>query len=128
MSGRNDVLTTKQRAFILALIEEGTITAAAKRAGVHRKTASVWFEKPHFMTAVRKAESEALSEISRRLTTSSVKSVETLETIRDNPKAAASVRVRAAEILLNQCFRIREITSFEERLLALEAQQKASSA
>lgn len=69
----------------------------------------------------------ALENVSRSLIRVGDKAVKTLESVMDSTTAAASVRVKAADVTLARMVAIREIVALDERLSAIERQLFALS-
>lgn len=112
-------LTTQQRQALAAMLQAGSLTEAAKIAGVNRVTLYRWMADPTFAAALREAESEALAALSRRLVTMGDAAAAAL-TDALAPGQPIKERLRAAEIVLANLLRIKELLDFEQRLTALE--------
>ena len=80
--------TGKRRKALEALLAPGKVKAAAEQAGVHRDTLHRWMWEPAFLAAVRKAESEALDELSRLLVRLGRTAAATLAKAMADPAAA----------------------------------------
>lgn len=115
-------LKPKQREAIAALLTERNVAAAAQAAGVGLRTLHRWLkEDGAFIAELRTAEATLDAETMRRLATIQVKALDAIEQALDSPEASHSERLRAAEMVLAQRAKLRELNDIEERLLALEA-------
>lgn len=119
----NGTLTTKQRLAVVALLEERTVTGAAKRAGVGAKTLFVWLTQPAFRAELSKAESAAIDDAVRALVRTSGAAIAVLEKTMTDAGATASTRVRAAQAILDNLLKLREHLTLDERVSRLEAAQ-----
>jgi phage terminase small subunit len=122
MAQNDTELTTNQQRALDALLTTGTITEAAKVAGCGRRTLYRWMAEPSFAAALRAAESDALAALSRRLVTMGEAAAAAL-TDALAPERDIRDRLRAAEIVLNNLLKIKELLDFETRLRALEGKQ-----
>lgn len=116
-------LTPAQQRALEALLLAGSITEAATLAGSTRQALHRWLADPAFVAALREAESEALAALSRRLVTQGEQAAAALTDALD-PSQGIKDRLRAAEIVLNNLLKLRELLDFEQRLAALEALQE----
>lgn len=114
-------LTRKQAAAVSALLTTRSVAEAAAASGVGRRTLYTWLaEDEAFRAALASAEEEALSHVVRRLCGLADKAVEALAGVLDDEKASASARTRAAEVVLSNLLKIRELRNTEERLAEIE--------
>lgn len=113
-------LTPKQRKAVEALLTQGDVQAAADHAGCNRTTLYRWLKEPTFKAALREAEVTALDSLARELVTLAGVATATIKTVMTNPIAHAGLRLRAAEIVLSNLLKIRELVDIEARLSALE--------
>lgn len=120
----NDGLSTKQRAAIRALLSGASYTDAAKAAGVHENTVSMWMKDTNFYKALRAAENAATIAISRQLITIADKAAETLKSVLESPTARDSSKVRAADVVLGRLIELQNISEIMERLNRLEELKK----
>lgn len=114
-------LSERQNAAIAALLSAGTVSEAAKVAGVPRRTLYKWLELPEFAQTLRAAECETIKGTSRRLSWTANKAAARVEYLIDDPDTPPTVQLRAAQIALDAAIRWRESTDLEERITALEA-------
>ena len=118
-------LTPKQQRFLTALMAERTVEAAADKAKVGRSTAYTWLKDPAFQQALKAVELSAIEEAARALVGLTTKAIDTLAAVLDDLSVAPSTRVRTADAILGRLLQLRELTSIEARISALEAQMTA---
>lgn len=114
-------LTPKQRSAIVALLEHGEISAAATAANVARGSLYTWLQQPAFVAALREAETDLLRTLTRQLLTLGTRAIDTFAAVLADPDATATVRLRAADSVIGKLLQLRELSSLEERVAALEA-------
>lgn len=119
-------LTAKQKRAISALLLHGTVTAAAKVAGMSARQIHRWLAEPEFSSALQTASDDALAATVRKLKNASNGAVGTLEQIHQDPEATNADRSRAATALLSHVLRLTELAEIERRLIALEQNQNAN--
>lgn len=121
---QNVALSPKQVAAIDALMTGCTMTAAAERAGVTRKTLQRWMQEDGFRAALVWAGADAMQGVSRRLVAASQAAMDALEDalLEDKPIQA---RIRAADAILGRLLAVRELVDIEARLQALEGGRDA---
>jgi len=114
-----DGLTAKQQKALDALLRGCTQEAAAREAGVSRRTLGRWLtQNVTFQRALRDAEQEALKRIHRRLVGLAEGACDALgQALRGEAQPA---QVRAADVVLARLMPLRELVEIEERLQALE--------
>jgi hypothetical protein len=113
----------KREQAIAALIACGSVEKAAAQCGVSERTLRNWLAEPEFRSAYRQERRKLLDNAVLILQTASVQSVATLVKHMQGPKPESAVR--AAQIILDQCFRGTEaLDLFEE----LEQQAEAMKA
>lgn len=118
----SEKLTTRQHAAIAALLVTPTVQEAAEQARVGQRTLHRWLvEDPAFQAALREAERAAVDAASRRLLAMQDSALATFERLLDEKvDVPDSVRLRAAQAVLDNFFRLRELQTNEERLAELE--------
>jgi len=119
---QNGTLSTRQRAGIAALLSERTLTDAASKAGVNRHTLTRWLRDTHFRDAVRAAQDAALADAVRRFAGGMGNAQDALQAVMNDAQAPPGVRVRAAQVWLEQECKAREMHELTERIAALEQQ------
>lgn len=120
----NDIATEKkltpaQRKAIETLLTEGSVAAAALTAGVARSTLYRWMSDDAFLVELRAAETLAVQSLSRSLTGLGESAVTALKDALA-PGNKTSTRLRAAEIVIGNLLRLRELVDLETRITALE--------
>jgi len=121
-------ITRRQSRAIIALLDpsNGTLGDAATAAKVGYRTLCRWVqEDPHFQHALRQAEADAIEDASRQLVGLQAHAVAVLHDILTDDEAPASVRLKAANSVLDWVLRLRELVSFEQRIARLEAHREA---
>ena len=112
-------LTAKQQKALDALLRGCTQEAAAREAGVSRRTLGRWLSRNvAFQQALRDAEQEALKRIHRRLVALAESACDALAQALQGE--AQPAQVRAADEVLARLMPLRELVEIEERLKALE--------
>lgn len=122
MKGHGEKLTRKQEQAIAALLSEATVAAAAEKAGVGEVTLYRWLKLPGFVGAYRTARREVVEKAIAQLQDSSWAAAATLLRLLGSP--SDSVRLRAAQTILDQANKGLELIDFEERLSALEQREE----
>jgi hypothetical protein len=107
-------------AAIAALLTHRSIEEAAKATGVGTQTLMRWMKIPEFDSAYREARRDAFRQSVARLQQASTAAVSTLLKIMVDPAAPHSVRVRAADSVLDHAKQAIEIEDVEVRVAALE--------
>lgn len=121
MADNCTALSVQQVKTIAALFTCRTVAQAAQQAGVGRRTVYTWLcEDEAFQNAVREAEEAAIAGTVRRLCTLADKALSVLAGVLNDTKASQATRVRAAEVVLANLIRLRELRNVEERLVQLE--------
>ena len=113
-------LSPRQHRAILALLTQPTVAAAAMSSGVGQSTLYKWLGEPPFRQALAQAEGEAGAAAGRRLAVLAETALDTVADVMADPTTPAPVRVRAAEVILSNLLKYREIVGFEGRLTDLE--------
>jgi uncharacterized protein (UPF0147 family) len=96
------------------------VDEAAKSIGVTQQTLLRWMQVPEFDAAYRKARRAAFSQSTARLQQATSAAVSTLLKIIVDTNAPRSVRVRAADSVLDHAKQAIEIEDVEVRVAALE--------
>lgn len=110
---------------IAALLDPQNRTqdAACRVARVPRRTLANWLrDDPEFVADLRAAESELLGETLRRLLTVGPAAVGVIVGIMADRDAPATVRLRAAQQVIDNTARLRELHITDARLTELERQ------
>jgi DNA-binding transcriptional MerR regulator len=120
MTGHGAKLGRKMEQAILALLTARNTEEAAKIAGVSPKTLLRWQNEPAFDKAYRKARRDAFGQGTARLQQASGAAVSTVLKIMLDQNAAASTKLRAAELVLTHGAKAIEIEDVEARVSELE--------
>src|SRR6266849_1915566 len=121
MAARGSILGRKQEDAIAALLTQRNVEEAARAAGIGTRTLLRWLKLPEFQAAYRQARREAFGQAVARLQQGASAAATTLLKTMIDPATPASVRVRAAECVMNQAPKAIEIEDIEVRVAALEA-------
>ncbi len=120
MASSSQKRARKQDQAIAALLEEPTISKAAKKAGVGERTLLRWLKLDDFQLAYRIARRALVSQAIAHLQQTTGEAVETLRLVMKDKSAPASAKVAAARIALDLAFKASETEDVEQRLKALE--------
>ena len=112
--------TRKKEEAIAALLSQRNIEEAAKSIGIGTQTLLRWLKIPEFQAAYLQARRAAVSQSSARLQQATSAAVSTLLKIMVDTAAPPSVRVRAADSVLDHAKQAIEIEDVEIRVAALE--------
>ncbi len=114
-------LTPKQERAIRALLEHKSVGEAAASIGVGERTLYRWLTDPAFKVALSAAEGDLLDAATRRLLSLQDDAISTFEgMLSDDSEASATVKLRAAQAVLDYLLKLRELRDIEQRLTALE--------
>lgn len=117
-------LSPRQVKALASYFDTGDVSQATSAAGVNRSTFYRWVnEDPLFQAAMAEAEARALAFLSGRLVSLAKKATDTIEAVLDSKTATTAQRLRAADIILSNLLRVRELVTLEERLTALEERE-----
>ncbi len=120
MRGHGTKFGRKKEAAIAALLTQRNIEEAAKATGVATNTLLNWMKNPDFQAAYREARRSACGQAIARLQQGTSAAATTLLKVLIDQNTPASVKVRAAEIILNHAAKAIEIEDIEARLAELE--------
>lgn len=114
-------LTPRQQRVIVALLQERNVQGAAEQTGTPVSTVYRWLRDDEpFRAALLTAEGAAIDAATRGLVAMTGKAVEALDRALDATQPP-SVQLRAAQTVLDNLIRLRELRNVEERLTRLEA-------
>ena len=125
MTGHGTKFPRKMDEAITALLTQRNIEEAAKAIGVSTKTLLRWMKDPKFDAECRKARRVAFGQSTARLQQAAPAAATTLLKTMIDPGTPASVRVRAAEAILNHAAKAIEIEDIEARVSVLELAAEA---
>jgi hypothetical protein len=109
MAGHGEKFGRKQEDAIAALLTQRNVEEAARTAGIGVRTLLRWLKLPEFQTAYRQARREAFGQSIARLQQGTSAAATTLLKVMIDPSAPASVRLRAADSVLNHASKAIEI-------------------
>jgi len=113
-------LSVKQWRAVRALLTRPTVAQAAQECGLSEATLYRWLNENPFRAALAQAEGEAVATVGRRLAALAEGALNELARAMVDPMTPAPTRVRAAESILANLLKFREIVGFEQRLTDLE--------
>jgi len=120
MTGHGAKFGRKKEEAIQALLTKRTLEEAAVAIGITKRTLGRWLQMPEFRDAYRKARRDAFSQASARLQQASAAAASLLAKMMLDQNQPASVRVRAADRILERAKQSLELEDIEARLSALE--------
>jgi len=120
LQGTKRRLAMLERSIELPLTERN-VEEAARAAGIGVRTLLRWLKLPDFQSAYRQARRDVYGQAIARLQQGTSPAATTLLKIMIDPSVPASVRVRAADSVLNHATKAIEIEDIEARVAALEA-------
>ncbi len=120
MAARGSILGRKQEEAIAALLTQRNVEEAARACGIGVRTLLRWLKLPEFQTAYRQARRDAFGQAIARLQQGTSAAATTLLKVMIDPTVPASVRVRAADSVLDHAAKAIEIEDIEARVAALE--------
>jgi hypothetical protein len=121
MAGRRPSFGRKQEDAIAALLTQRNVEEAAREARIGVRTLLRWLKLPEFQKAYRDARRAAVSQAVARLQQGTSAAATTLLKTLVDPNTPASVKVRAAECILNHASKALEIEDIDARVAVLEA-------
>jgi transposase-like protein len=120
MKGHGAKFGRKKEEAIVALLMQRNVDEAAKSVGITPSTLLRWMEVPEFATSYREARRRAFGQSIARLQQASTAAVSTLLKLMVDTSTPPSVRVRAADSVLDHAKQAIEIEDVEVRVAALE--------
>jgi len=108
------------------MLTQRNVEEAARTVGVSTATLMRWQKLPVFQTAYREARRAAYGQAVARLQQGASAATTTLLKTMIDPNTPASVRVRAAECVMNQATKAIEIEDIEVRVAELERAAEVS--
>ena len=125
MAARKSMLGRKQEETIAALLTQRNLDEAAKAAGISMRTLMRWLKLPEFQAAYREARRTAYSQAVAKLQQGATAAATTLLKVMLDQGTPASVKVRAAECVMNHSSKAIEIEDVEFRVSELERAAEA---
>src|ERR1039457_6788093 len=120
MASNGSKLTPKQEEAILALLTNQGVDNAARAVGIGPRTLYRWMNEPLYDKAYRKAGRAAFGQGTARLQHASGAAVSSILNIMVDQHAAASTKLRAADMVLTHGAKAIEIEDIEARVAELE--------
>jgi hypothetical protein len=120
MLGHGAKFHNKREQAIAALLAHRNVEAAAEAIGVSVTTMLRWMKEPEFQAAYREARGTVLAQTLTRLQEAAGAAVTTVLKMMLDPNTPAGVRLRAAEIVLEQAVRASDLEDVLDRLSKLE--------
>lgn len=123
MAGKSEKpakLPARQVRAISALLSHRTQVEAAEAAGIGERTLATWLTQPEFQAALRAAEGTAIDAAVREMLSLQGDAIDVLAGLMNDVEIKGSVRLRAAQITLDNLLRLRELRNVESRLARLE--------
>ena len=118
------VLSTRQRAFIAAIVSGLTHEEAAETLGVTTRTCTRYAGDPLVKAALSGAMDATFGQVTTRMASGTNQALDVLRGIMTEETVSASVRVRAAVAWLDAAPMWREAVDLVDRVTALEQQIK----
>jgi translation initiation factor 2 alpha subunit (eIF-2alpha) len=120
MRGHGSKFGRKKEEAIAALLVQRNVEEAAKSVGIGPATLLRWMKDPEFDAAYRAAKRAAYGQSVARLQQGAPAAVTTLMKTMIDPNTPPSVKVRAAETILNHAFKGIELEDVVVRVANLE--------
>jgi transposase-like protein len=120
MKGHGTKFDRKMEEAVAALLTQRNIEDAAKQVGISSPTLLSWMKQPEFQTFYREARRTAFSQAIGRLQQGATAAATALLRTIVDPNTPASVRVGAAECVLNHALKAMEVEDVEARVAVLE--------
>jgi hypothetical protein len=120
MTGHGAKFGRKKEEAVAALLVQRNLEDAARAISISPKTLLRWMKEPEFDAAYRRARRAAFGQSIARLQQGASAAATTLLKTMIDPNTPASVRVRAAECVMNQATKAIEIEDIEARVTELE--------
>ncbi len=121
MKGHGTKFARKKDEAVTALLTNRTLEEAARAVGISTNALLRWQQDPEFDAALRKARRAAYGQSRARLQQASTAAVSTVLKIMVDPGSPASVRLRAADLVLTHTAKAVEIEDIDVRVALLEA-------
>jgi len=120
MAGHGAKIQRKQEEAVAALLSQRSVEDAARVAGIGTRTLLRWMKLPEFQAAYREARRAAFGQSIARLQQATGMAVSVLLKVMVDSATPASVKVRAADSVLDHSAKAIEIEDIEARVSELE--------
>jgi hypothetical protein len=124
MLGRGARFEHRMEPAVAALLSHRNVEDAARAVGIGVNTLRRWMQVPEFQAACREARHKILSQAIEQLQTAAGAAAKTVLKIMVDPTVPAGIRLRAAEIVLEQAG---EMDETADRLAKLERMARLES-
>jgi transposase-like protein len=124
--GHGEKFGRKKDDAIAALLSHRSVDDAARAVGLNPSTLLRWLQKPEFRAEYRKARREAVGQTTARLQQATGAAGAIVLKLMTDPNAPASVRLRAAECVLDRAIKSLEMEDMEDRISELERAAEAN--
>lgn len=124
MGGHGEKYSRKKHDAIAALLLHPNIGSAAEKVGITTETLILWMKKPDFDQDYKAAKALSYGQAISRLQYASTAAVNTILTIMVDKEASSTLRLRAADMILNHARQGIEIDVIESRIVAIERSMK----
>jgi len=121
-------LSPKQTRAIATLLVAKDVQSAAKDAGVGERTLHTWLGDPNFRAALKEAEAQAIELSVRMLAGAAQNAIGVIVSIMRDEYTRDALRLRAAQTVLDQMVKLKQVADLEERVAILEAVIEADAA
>jgi hypothetical protein len=126
MIGHGTKFKRKLEEAVAAMLTQRNVEEAARSIGISTATLMRWQKEPEFQQAYRAARRAAFGQSIARLQQGTSAAATTLLKTMIDPNTPASVKVRAADSVLNHSAKAIEIEDIEARVSELERAAEAS--
>ena len=120
MLGHGPRFEQKMEPAIAALLSHRSVEDAARAVGISVNTLRRWMQVPEFQAACREARRKILSQAIGQLRNAAGAAAKTVLKIMVDPTVPPGIRLRAAEVVLEQAVKAGEMDETEDRLAKLE--------
>jgi transposase-like protein len=126
MTGHGAKFGRKMEEAVAALLSQRNVEEAAHTVGIAPRTLLRWMKEPEFQAAYREARRNAYSQAVAKLQQGATAAATTLLKVMLDQSTPASVRIRAAECIMNHSSKAIEIEDVEARVAELERTAEAA--
>ncbi len=127
MKGHGAKFARKKDEVIAALLSHRSVEDAARAVGLDPNTLLRWLRLPEFKAEYRKARREAVGQTTARLQQATGAAGAIVLKLMTDVNVPASVRLRAAECVLDRAIQSLEMDDMEDRIADLERAAEESS-
>lgn len=113
------VVSGRKAKFVALLAEGKTYEEAAQEIGVSLRTCSRYASDPMVTAALRVAQDDALGDVVRRMNSGAGDCLDVLREIMRDKAQSGGVRIRAAQVWLEQAFKGRELLDMAKEIAEL---------